>query len=329
MNDDNHSTENETSMNPKVSVVVPVYNAEEYIEETLQSLVKQTYQNLKIIAIDDGSKDKSFEIMKRFSPRVEIFSRVNRGQSATLNEGWALALSGVSADEEHWLSYLGADDLLAPNAISSMVEFSRRNREIGVIYPNYHLIDAKGKILKRIDAPEFDEHALFALGVCQPGPGAIFKKEVFYDIGGWSAEYRQVPDWEFWLRVATRFSFKKFPMDLAAFRVHESSQTFQAPPFSKAEEPVQALSGLIEKLNNGSLSSVSFLSWREEALANAHLLSARMHLKAFRLRDAWSHVRAASTHDFSQVCKWISIRHLLGGLLGQTYYRIRGRIAKS
>jgi glycosyltransferase involved in cell wall biosynthesis len=104
-----------TDYNPLVSVIIPLYNAEKYIAETIENVLKQTYSNIEIIIIDDGSTDKSLSIAKSFEgEKVKVFSQLNKGASAARNYG----LREAKGD---FIQFLDADDLLSDNKIEEQV----------------------------------------------------------------------------------------------------------------------------------------------------------------------------------------------------------------
>lgn len=108
-------------MNPLVSVIIPCYNAERWLLETLESVKNQTYQNIEIIIVNDGSTDKSVELARSFQfPLITVFEQENKGQTAALNAGLALA-------KGDFVQYLDADDLLHPDKIEIQVKRLQEN----------------------------------------------------------------------------------------------------------------------------------------------------------------------------------------------------------
>src|SRR3712207_2570902 len=101
---------------PLVSIIVSCYNAEKYIFETLESLINQTYQNIEIIVVNDGSTDKSEEIIRNVSDeRIKYFKQTNKGQCAALNTGFKFS-------QGKYIKFYDADDVLNPTAIEGQVE---------------------------------------------------------------------------------------------------------------------------------------------------------------------------------------------------------------
>ncbi|NMF56631.1 glycosyltransferase family 2 protein [Pseudanabaena yagii] len=114
-------------MKPLVSILIPIYNAENYLRETISSALNQTWQNIEIILVDDGSTDNSLEIAQQFaSPQVKIISQSNRGASAARNR----ALMEAQGD---FIQYLDADDLLCHNKIALQIEMLKKGIEDCVI----------------------------------------------------------------------------------------------------------------------------------------------------------------------------------------------------
>ena len=102
-------------MTPLVSVVLPVYNAEEYISEALKSILNQTYDNLEVVVVNDGSTDHSLHVIRSLADkRVKIISRENRGLVASLNEG-------IDAASGDYIARMDADDISHPERISKQI----------------------------------------------------------------------------------------------------------------------------------------------------------------------------------------------------------------
>lgn len=308
---------------PLVTIVVPLYNAADTVSETIESLAKQTYSELEVIVIDDGSTDRGGEVAQRAiasgGVRMEYIRQANAGQAVALNNGWTKARG-------QFLGYLSADDILYPHAIENLVEFLLANQSVWAVYPDYDLIDANSKVIRNVHAPEFDAGDLIERSVCQPGPGALFRKEAFSRTGGWNSELRLTPDFDFWLRLSRHGDLARLPKTLAGFRVHESSQSFAPPSEAKSEEATKVIRTFFDNLGGESSGG----RWnRDRAMAWAHVLSARLHLRAGRWRRFLSHLLSAMRSEAAIV---VSLRfwHLLAsGALGRLRYRLQSTTRKS
>jgi glycosyltransferase involved in cell wall biosynthesis len=112
--------------NPLVSVILPVYNAETYIAEAIESILTQSYKNLELILINDGSTDRSLDIMQSYADiRIQIISRENRGLVASLNEG-------IMKAKGKYIARMDADDISLPKRFEEQVAFLEMHPEVGL-----------------------------------------------------------------------------------------------------------------------------------------------------------------------------------------------------
>ena len=141
-----------------VSVVIPVYNSEKYLEECLDSILNQTYENIEIIAIDDGSEDSSLDILKKYSNKIRIFSQENQGLASSLN-------LGVSKIKGNWLKWFSPDDIMYPYMIETLVGEAKKHSDNTIFYSNWNIIDDAGKILREFHESNYNELSAFDYNV--------------------------------------------------------------------------------------------------------------------------------------------------------------------
>jgi glycosyltransferase involved in cell wall biosynthesis len=261
-----------TKSYPLVSIVTPAYNQAEYLAETIESVLAQDYPNIEYIVLDDGSTDHTRQVLARYNGRVRWESHPNMGQAKTLNKGWAMSKGEI-------LAYLSSDDCLKENAVSEAVKALEENSNVIVTYSDYYLINNKSEIIREFQAPSYAHGALVEELICQPGPGAFFRRKIFDDLGGWHPELRQIPDFEFWLRASRLGEFLRIEKLLAYSRIHESSQSFAKTAVERAEEPVKVLMQFWAE-NHQQLARFN----RRRSIANSYLLTARLHLTSGRFR---------------------------------------------
>lgn len=310
-----------------VSIVVPAYNAAETVKETLESLAAQTYTNLEVIIVDDGSRDNTAvvaqETISKLGNKFIYVYQPNAGQAAALNNGWERARG-------EYLGYLSADDILYPNAVSKIVAHFRLHSGITVIYPDYDLIDAKSKPIRKVNAPEYSVQDLVEKSICQPGPGAIFRKSEYVKTGGWNRNLKLTPDFDFWIRMSQYGMMKRLNESLAGFRVHEGSQSFSVPSIEKSEEPLNVICSYfliknkdrIETEYKSGVENSGVTLNERRAKAWAHVLCARLHLRGGRWFRMLSHLIHALRFELPIVLH-IRFWHLIGsGALGQLRYRL-------
>ena len=141
-----------------VSVVIPVYNSEKYLEECLDSILNQTYENIEIIAVDDGSEDSSLEVLKQFSDKIHIFSQENHGLASSLN-------LGISKINGYWTKWFSPDDIMHPYTIETIVNEARKCSANTIIYSNWNIIDDSGKILREFHESNYNNLSDFEYNI--------------------------------------------------------------------------------------------------------------------------------------------------------------------
>jgi glycosyltransferase involved in cell wall biosynthesis len=289
---------------PLVSVVIPAYNGGEYLRQSVESVLNQSYPNVELLVFDDGSTDGTPEILKAYAGRFYWECHSNMGQAATLNKGWSMA-------KGEFISYLSVDDMLEPGAVKIAVEVLQDNPDVVLVYGDYLLIDKKGRILETTRAPEFCYREMVAKIVCHPGPGVFFKRAEYKRIGGWNPALRQIPDFEYWLRLGLCGPFLHIPAILAQFRVHEESQSYAESSIAKADECPAVMHSYF--LQSDLPEEIRILENQSVAAANAY--SARLHLRAGRYGLAWRSFLSAWRRSARTALSLRTLRLFVNGLL--------------
>lgn len=252
------------SKNRLVSIITPAYNCEDFIEETINSVLSQDYDNLEYIVVNDGSTDNTYKILCKYDKHIKIINQKNEGQSSALNNGWAMS----SGD---YIGYLSADDTFEPNAISFLVECLESNPSAILSYGDWSLINSDSKLIRNISGKDYSKFELKNKLICAVGPGSIFKREIFTRYGGWNTEFKRVPDFEFFFRICESGDFKRVRKKLANFRIHSNSYSSAKISRKLADEIIL----LVKKSNTND----KFYKLR---LASAYLISFKWHLQSNR-----------------------------------------------
>ena len=132
-----------------VSIIIPVYNSERYLEECLDSVISQTYQNIEIIIVDDGSTDSSSKILKKFSKKICVFSQKNNGLAS------ALCL-GIKKMNGHWFKWFSPDDVMYSHTIETLVNAAKKYPN-SIIYSNWEIIDEEGIKVRNFNESNYNE----------------------------------------------------------------------------------------------------------------------------------------------------------------------------
>lgn len=184
-------------MLPKVSILIPCYNAEKWIAQAINSALEQTYSNKEVIVVDDGSTDNSLEIIKSFSDLIYWESQANQGGNATRNR-----LLELSTGE--WLQYLDSDDYLLPEKIERQINFLSQQPEADIIcspaIAEYH---QEGKVWQEASPvlQPRDPWILLAKWALPQTGGSLWRKQALIDVGGWAKQQPCCQEHELYSRL--------------------------------------------------------------------------------------------------------------------------------
>ncbi|MDE7154152.1 MAG: glycosyltransferase [Muribaculaceae bacterium] len=213
-------------MNPKVSIIIPVYNGSNFVAEAIESALAQTYRNLEIIVVNDGSTDggATDEAVKPYLDRIVYIPKKNGGVSSALN-------TGIKAMTGEYFSWLSHDDLYAPDKVEKQVALIKTPDDI--ILCSGNLIDKKGEHIRhRIITKEgrFTGLELYKLnidGYSLNGLGFLIPKHVFDRVGYFDETMRYLQDYDEWLRMMfhKEYVFVCHRDLLVSSRIHLGQQT--------------------------------------------------------------------------------------------------------
>lgn len=203
---------------PLVTVLLPAYNAELYLAEAVESILKQTFSDFELLVINDGSKDRSSEIVRSFKDeRIRLVeNETNLRLIATLNKGIKLA-------KGKYIARMDADDVSLPDRLQKQVAFMEAHPEAGVCGTWFEQLGNPGKVVKY---PESDAAIrvmmLYQTPFCHPSvilrKEVLEKNQVFF-----SPDFIHGEDYEMWIRLSSYTRFANIPEVLLHYRVHESS----------------------------------------------------------------------------------------------------------
>ncbi len=137
-----------------VSIIIPVYNSEKYLKECIDSILSQTYPDIEIIVVDDGSTDSSLDILKQYSDQVHIISQKNNGLASALN-------LGIDTMKGNWFKWFSPDDKMYPYTISSLVDKAKDFSNDTIIYSNWNVVDHSGNILREFTESDYNHLSNF------------------------------------------------------------------------------------------------------------------------------------------------------------------------
>lgn len=201
--------------NPKISVLLPVYNCELYIKEAIDSILNQTFSDFELLVIDDASTDKTVEIIKSFSDSRIILTQKSR------NSGLIDSLNfGVSIAKGKYLARMDGDDISLPERFSKQVDFLETNPNIimcGTAYKTF------GAIEKEIRHPL--SHEKIAVQLCLNsafGHPTVMGKKAIFEKHNYNKDFEKVEDYELWSRLIFEGQVANIDEVLLLYRVHEN-----------------------------------------------------------------------------------------------------------
>jgi len=207
---------------PLISVVIPVYNNETTIQETIESVLSQSFSDLELIVINDGSQDSTLKIVSSIlDPRLKVFSYPNAGLAATRNRG-------VSHASGEYISFIDADDLWTPDKLEAQFKALQVNPQAAVAYSWTDWIDESGQFLRpgghiSVNGDVFA--TLLVRDFVESGSNPLIRTEALAEVGGFDESLPAVEDWDMWLRLAAGYEFVCVPSPQILYRVSSSSMS--------------------------------------------------------------------------------------------------------
>ena len=206
-----------------VSVIIPVYNGESHLAETIQSVLNQTTPASEIFVIDDGSTDRTAQIAQSFEPAVKVITRPNSGVCVSRNYGASLATS-------NWLAFVDHDDTWEPDNLTRQIAAIARHPEADLSYAgrNYLVQTENPSVFVKTPAPPMPspkDLPAILMDRCPFTPcSVILKHETFLALGGFDLRHHGVEDWDMWLRMSFHGAhFICCPEPLTNYRIHATS----------------------------------------------------------------------------------------------------------
>jgi glycosyltransferase involved in cell wall biosynthesis len=273
-----------------LTIIVPSYNQNRFLPQTLDSIMAQSYRPLEVIVVDGASTDGTLDTLQAYAarhPELRWVSEPDDGPASAVNKGLALARGDVAAIQS-------ADDLYCPGAFDAVMQAFAANPECGFIIGDFQGIDADGAVTFTEASPEFSWPAYFARAFQITQSSIFFRTELGRSIGGWNGAYYSA-DLDFWMRLLFRTRAMHLPLVLSRYRIYGQQRTY------RPEAGARIWDGYWRMIDDSADLQRAPPRVRRWARASRHLFAMRFH----PTRDAWA-VR----------------RHiLLGFLLFPTFWR--------
>lgn len=210
---------------PLVSVIIPTFNRAGWLSESIDSVLSQTYPNLELIVVDDGSTDHTAEVVQAFrSDRLTYLRQANRGVSAARN-------SGVAASQEAWVAFLDSDDLWQPSKVAAQMALFQSQPEVEVCYTDEIWIRHGVRVNpKRIHQKHTGWLFEPSLPRCIISPSSIMMRRALWTrLGGFDERLPACEDYDLWLRMTVRVPVTLVPDALIVKRGGHADQLSRSP----------------------------------------------------------------------------------------------------
>lgn len=209
-----------------VSVLMVNYNHADTIEQSIRSVLEQMYSKLQLIIVDDGSTDNSVEIINSIEdPRIEVYEEKENKQIC------AVTNIGMKKVRGEYFARIDSDDLWEKNKLELQVEYLKEHPEHKICFTHVSIIDENDQVvdseLEKLYAVDYERQeewleTFFFLGNCLPMTSVLMTTKIMVEIGDFNIAYRQLHDFDYWIRIAKRYPMAVIPKKLARIRRYES-----------------------------------------------------------------------------------------------------------
>jgi glycosyltransferase involved in cell wall biosynthesis len=205
---------------PLVSIVTPSFNQARFLEETIQSVLMQSYPHIEYIVMDGGSTDGSVDVIKKYAGRIVSWvSESDQGQTDAINKGFNRAQGGI-------LAWINSDDTYNPNAVGQAVEFLLEHPDVAMVYADCNYINEPGEVIGKFASRQTDYAKLRRGYVHIPQQTMFFRAKYWQEFGPLDPTFYFAMDYDLWVRIAKHAPLHYLPgRTWANFRIHTSSKT--------------------------------------------------------------------------------------------------------
>lgn len=208
---------------PLISVIIPVYNGEKTIKTTIESVLNQTFTDLELIVVNDGSQDSTLAVLDEIKDsRLKVFSFANSGVSASRNRGLAQA-------KGEFISFLDADDLWTPDKLEAQLRALQENPQAAVAYSWSDWVDESGQFLRAgghitVNGNAYEK--LLLRDFVESGSNPLIRRQALEEVGDFDQSVTPAEDWDMWLRLAAHYEFVAVPSAQILYRISPNSASF-------------------------------------------------------------------------------------------------------
>ncbi len=276
-------------MNDQISVIIPVYNGEKTISDTIQSVINQSYTNLEIIVIDDGSVDSTLEVVKSIDDsRIQVFSCQNSGACAARNRG-------LSKASGKYIAFLDADDLWTFDKLEFQWKALQENPQASVAYSWTDYINSEGQVIRSGRHITVNGDVYYKLAVCnflENGSNPLISHNALKKTCGFNESFTAAQDWDMWLRLAAEYEFVCVERVQILYRVSTNSISSNLE-----RQEIASLKVIETAFNHPKMQGLHHI--KQSSLAHLYKylafksldLPLKLHKKSVSIRFLWKYIK--------------------------------------
>lgn len=283
-----------------ISVIMPCFNSEQHVRRSVDSVLQQTYPNLELLIVDDGSTDSTQQILQsiqREDSRIRVFSQRNSGPAAARNRG-------LGESRGSYIAFLDSDDYWSPFFLEKLEKAlsSKSENKFALVYCGWQNIGMRGAGGQPFIPPDYENVNLIELcfGGCRwPIHAALVNRECFEKVNGFDERWKNCEDFDLWLRMSIFLNVSRIPEVLSFYRHHEGKQISKNRAevavnnwriqneflAGQTDEVIKIGKDRLKKMMNGELLKRAYISYWERDLDSAH--------KIFKMviRTGYGHIK--------------------------------------
>jgi glycosyltransferase involved in cell wall biosynthesis len=304
---------------PQISVIIPAYNAERTIRETIESVQQQTLQDFELIVINDGSNDRTLEVVQNINDkRLNIFSYENGGLPTARNRG-------MSKANGEFIAFLDADDLWTPDKLELQLAALKQHPEAGVAYSWTYFMEEKGESLSFHQSIRYSFEGnvyanLLVSDFIHSGSNTLIRRQAIDSVGEFDPALKSCEDWDYWLRLSARWPFVLVPKYQILYRRSSGAMS------SKVEVMKEASLIALEKAYKAAPRELQYLKC--QTLTSFHKYCADLYLQhrpdnsgvSEAQKHLWSAIHLQPKTLLDQMTQRLVIKFLLMQWLGSSRY---------
>ncbi len=209
-----------TASNPLVSIIIPSYNMAKLVLRAVESVLNQTYQNLEIIVVDDGSTDNTKQLLEPYFNKIKYVYKANGGVCSARNAGLRQA-SGA------FIALLDSDDTYMPDKVEKSLKFLQDNPDFGFVHTDTYLVDSQDREIERYQHPKSRYTGWISRQLLKgnfiANPTNFFRRECYDSCGGYEESLFPPGDWDLWLRISKKFKVGYIDEPLSRYSIISNS----------------------------------------------------------------------------------------------------------